>query len=245
MSALSEMGVNVVDSADSEDASGDESNEEGTTSGNLSDSDVSGSDDPVRMYLREMGTAELLSREGEIAIAKRIEAGREMMIGGLYESPLTIRALIAWRKQVEEGAMPLRDIIDLDTTYNRLNGTPLEDQNALRLAAENDDSDDIEADPELENNEAEEEDDENEDTTSQDSNQSDDDDDDDLDDFNMSLAAMEEAVSEDVFKSFDEVEKAFDVFNKLQKAHLKAMKAEDAFQQQSKSPCKKRALAFS
>ena len=228
MSALSEMGVNVVDSADSDDASADESNEEGTTSGNLSDSDVSGSDDPVRMYLREMGTVELLSREGEIAIAKRIEAGREMMIGGLYESPLTIRALIAWRKQVEEGAMPLRDIIDLDTTYNRLNGTPLEDQNALRLAAENDDSDDLEADPELENDEAEDEDDENEDTTSEDSNQSDDDDDE-LDDFNMSLAAMEEAVSEDVFASFDEVEKAFNVFNKLQQAHLKAMKAEEAF----------------
>ena len=230
MSALSEMGVNVVDSADSDDASADESNEEGTASGNLSDSDVSGSDDPVRMYLREMGTVELLSREGEIAIAKRIEAGREMMIGGLYESPLTIRALIAWRKQVEEGAMPLRDIIDLDTTYNRLNGTPLEDQNALRLAAENDDSDDIEADPELENNEAEEEeDDDNEDTTSQDSNQSDDDDDDELDDFNMSLAAMEEAVSDDVFASFDEVEKTFNVFNKLQQAHLKAMKTEEAF----------------
>ena len=227
MSALSEMGVNVVDSADSEDASAEESTEEGGTSGNLSDSDVSGSDDPVRMYLREMGTVELLSREGEIAIAKRIEAGREMMIGGLYESPLTIRALIAWRKQVEEGAMPLRDIIDLDTTYNRLNGTPLEDQNALRLAAENDDSDDLEADPELENEEAEDEEDD-EDTSSQDGSQSDDDDDD-LDDFNMSLAAMEEAVSEDVFASFDEVEKAFNAFNKLQQAHLKAMKAEDDF----------------
>ena len=227
MSALSEMGVNVVDSADSEDASAEESTEEGGTSGNLSDSDVSGSDDPVRMYLREMGTVELLSREGEIAIAKRIEAGREMMIGGLYESPLTIRALIAWRKQVEEGAMPLRDIIDLDTTYNRLNGTPLEDQNALRLAAENDDSDDLEADPELENEEAEDEEDD-EDTSSQDGSQSDDDDDD-LDDFNMSLAAMEEAVSEDVLASFDEVEKAFNAFNKLQQAHLKAMKAEDDF----------------
>ena len=226
MSALSEMGVNVVDSADSEDASAEESTEEGGTSGNLSDSDVSGSDDPVRMYLREMGTVELLSREGEIAIAKRIEAGREMMIGGLYESPLTIRALIAWRKQVEEGAMPLRDIIDLDTTYNRLNGTPLEDQNALRLAAENDDSDDLEADPELENEEAEDDEDD-EDTSSQDDSQSDDDDD--LDDFNMSLAAMEEAVSEDVFASFDEVEKAFNAFNKLQQAHLKAMKAEEDF----------------
>ena len=139
MAALSQMGVNVVDSADADDVSESGSADDGQTSGNLSDSDVSGSDDPVRMYLREMGTVELLSREGEIAIAKRIEAGREMMIGGLYESPLTIRALIEWRKRVEDGEMPLRDIIDLDTTYNRLNGAPLEDQNELRLADDNPD----------------------------------------------------------------------------------------------------------
>ena len=69
------------------------------------------------MYLREMGSVELLSREGEIAIAKRIEAGREMMIGGLCESPLTMRALIAWRDALNEGKMLLRDIIDLDATY--------------------------------------------------------------------------------------------------------------------------------
>ena len=69
------------------------------------------------MYLREMGSVELLSREGEIAIAKRIEAGREMMIGGICESPLTIRAIIGWRDALNEGKMLLRDIIDLDATY--------------------------------------------------------------------------------------------------------------------------------
>ena len=69
------------------------------------------------MYLREMGSVELLSREGEIAIAKRIEAGREMMIGGLCESPLTIRALVGWRDALIEGRMLLRDIVDLDATY--------------------------------------------------------------------------------------------------------------------------------
>ena len=228
MSALSEMGVNVVDSADSEDSGGEEQAEETSTSGNLSDSDVSGSDDPVRMYLREMGTVELLSREGEIAIAKRIEAGREMMIGGLYESPLTIRALLTWRKQVEEGAMPLRDIIDLDTTYNRLNGTPLEDQNALRLAAE-DTSDELDPEAELGEDEDEDEAQEEQNTASND------DDDDDLDDFNMSLAAMEEAVTEDVFASFDEVEKAYNAFNKLQQAQLKAMKAEEPFDAKKKA----------
>ena len=225
MSALSEMGVNVVDSADSDDSGTEGQAEETTTSGNLSDSDVSGSDDPVRMYLREMGTVELLSREGEIAIAKRIEAGREMMIGGLYESPLTIRALLTWRKQVEEGAMPLRDIIDLDTTYNRLNGTPLEDQNALRLAAA-EASD--EAEPEAEITDEDEKENEDEAQTEQNA-AANDDDDDDLDDFNMSLAAMEEAVTDDVFASFTEVEKAYNAFNKLQQAQLKAMKAEEPF----------------
>ena len=93
MSTLSEMGVSVVDNAES-DENGEEAEEEGRAAGNLSDSDVSGTDDPVRMYLREMGSVELLSREGEIAIAKRIEAGREMMIGGICEAPLTIRALL-------------------------------------------------------------------------------------------------------------------------------------------------------
>jgi len=74
-------------------------------------------DDPVRMYLREMGSVELLSREGEIAIAKRIEAGREAMIAGLCESPLTFQAIIIWREELEAGKVLLRDIIDLEATY--------------------------------------------------------------------------------------------------------------------------------
>ena len=74
-------------------------------------------DDPVRMYLREMGSIELLSREGEIAIAKRIEAGREAMIAGLCESPLTFQAIIIWRDELNEGKVFLRDIIDLEATY--------------------------------------------------------------------------------------------------------------------------------
>ena len=71
------------------------------------------------MYLREMGSVELLSREGEIAIAKRIEAGRELMIGGICESPLTIKALIKWRDALKEGEVLLRDVIDLDATYGK------------------------------------------------------------------------------------------------------------------------------
>ncbi|WP_407636088.1 RNA polymerase sigma factor RpoD [Paramagnetospirillum caucaseum] len=83
----------------------------------MDEEDLGRTDDPVRMYLREMGSVELLSREGEIAIAKRIEAGREMMIGGICESPLTLRAVVEWHDALVEGKMLLRDIIDLDATY--------------------------------------------------------------------------------------------------------------------------------
>ena len=118
MTMLSELGVNVIESEESEEpapAEGDEADSE--VRGNLDDDDIGRTDDPVRMYLREMGSVELLSREGEIAIAKRIEAGREMMIGGICENPLTIRAIIAWRDALNDGKMLLRDIIDLDATY--------------------------------------------------------------------------------------------------------------------------------
>src|SRR3978361_1190486 len=128
MSMLSDMGINVseAEEADSEDekeeADDETDNElvEGTqkavTAGKKSEPGER-TDDPVRMYLREMGTVELLSREGEIAIAKRIEAGREAMIAGLCESPLTFQAIIIWRDELNEGKIFLRDIIDLEATY--------------------------------------------------------------------------------------------------------------------------------
>ena len=125
MSAFSEMGIQVVENEDNEDgeavakperaeAEGGETPEEPT--GNVDEESLGRTDDPVRMYLREMGSVELLSREGEIAIAKRIEAGRDMMIGGLCESPLTFRAIIAWHDALKAGRMRLRDIIDLEAT---------------------------------------------------------------------------------------------------------------------------------
>ncbi|HLG86454.1 MAG TPA: RNA polymerase sigma factor RpoD [Alphaproteobacteria bacterium] len=119
MSMLSEQGVNVVESEEGEEpaerpAAEDESAD---ARGNIDDDDIGRTDDPVRMYLREMGSVELLSREGEIAIAKRIEAGREQMIGGICESPLTIKALIDWHTKIERGEILLREIIDLDATY--------------------------------------------------------------------------------------------------------------------------------
>ena len=117
-SALNDMGFNIVDQQ--EESSLEELDDKNT--GNLSDEEGARSDDPVRMYLKEMGSVELLSREGEISIAKRIEAGRELMIGGIYESPLAMRAFLKWRDEVDDGTMLLRDIIDLETTYSRING---------------------------------------------------------------------------------------------------------------------------
>ena len=118
MTMLSELGVNVIENEESEEPATPDADEgEGEVRGNLDDDDVGRTDDPVRMYLREMGSVELLSREGEIAIAKRIEAGREMMIGGICENPMTIRAIVAWRDALNEGKMLLREIIDLDATY--------------------------------------------------------------------------------------------------------------------------------
>ena len=131
-SMLSEMGINVVDNdetaedgdREAEAAEPDEPDSElqeatprAVVKSERASEPLDRTDDPVRMYLREMGSVELLSREGEIAIAKRIEAGREAMIAGLCESPLTFQAIIIWRDELNEGKIYLRDIIDLEATY--------------------------------------------------------------------------------------------------------------------------------
>jgi len=128
MAMLSEMGINVVENeeGEEEDAGRDDAPpapEEGSGSRELAVTSAGGealdrTDDPVRMYLREMGSVELLSREGEIAIAKRIEAGRNTMIAGLCESPLTFQAITIWRDELLDEAIMLRDVIDLETTFS-------------------------------------------------------------------------------------------------------------------------------
>jgi RNA polymerase primary sigma factor len=129
LSMLSEMGINVVEQDDANDEDGEKEEDDDDEGGELVEVTAKPlattekkepserTDDPVRMYLREMGSVELLSREGEIAIAKRIEAGREAMIAGLCESPLTFQAIIIWRDELNEGKVFLRDIIDLEATY--------------------------------------------------------------------------------------------------------------------------------
>ncbi|MFA5592422.1 MAG: RNA polymerase sigma factor RpoD [Micavibrio sp.] len=115
MSTLSDVGIQMSDGGGDEEET--EKDGEYESGGNISSDDTGRTDDPVRMYLREMGSVELLSREGEIAIAKRIEAGREMMIGGICESPLAIESLLAWSEALQKGDILLREVIDLDATY--------------------------------------------------------------------------------------------------------------------------------
>src|SRR3954471_20938036 len=126
MAMLNDMGINVVESEEESEniaAKTEVVEAESTSSENLpikveaEKAPTDRTDDPVRMYLREMGQVELLSREGEIAIAKRIEAGREAMIHGLCENPLTFQAIIIWRDELNDGKILLRDIIDLEATY--------------------------------------------------------------------------------------------------------------------------------
>ena len=195
-SAINEMGVNIVDQQ--EEASSDEP--EDRNAGNLSDDEGARSDDPVRMYLKEMGTVELLSREGEISIAKRIEAGRELMIGGIYESPLAMRAFLKWRDDVDDGTMLLRDIIDLETTYARING------GANEPVISNQNGEDFKQlsgsvkpiiNQEVNNSEVKNTDEENEEDEDED------------EDVNLSLVAMESEIKEQILKMIDEVAKSF------------------------------------
>nr|WP_062212487.1 RNA polymerase sigma factor RpoD [Aureimonas sp. AU12] len=127
MAMLNDMGINVVEDEEAEEGEEKEAEEPGSTEVAEAGSSAVATttkkeatdrtDDPVRMYLREMGSVELLSREGEIAIAKRIEAGRETMIAGLCESPLTFQAIIIWREELNEGNIMLREVVDLEATY--------------------------------------------------------------------------------------------------------------------------------
>ena len=205
-SAINEMGFNIVDQ---QEETTTEDNED-RTAGNLSDEEGARSDDPVRMYLREMGSVELLSREGEISIAKRIEAGKELMIGGIYESPLAMRAFLKWRDEIDDGTMLLRDVIDLETTYARINGGANEpiisgynnkdlklnkienNTNDLSIVTKiTNDNQEVKSNLENENENEDEDEDENE------------------DDINLSLVAMEAEIKEQILGMIDEVAKSF------------------------------------
>ncbi|MDB2684155.1 RNA polymerase sigma factor RpoD [Alphaproteobacteria bacterium] len=202
--AINDMGLNIIDQQ--EESSHEEVEEK--NAGNLSDDEGARSDDPVRMYLKEMGSVELLSREGEISIAKRIEAGRELMIGGIYESPLAMRAFLKWRDEVDDGTMLLRDIIDLETTYARINGGANEPEIAndnidkikfdnLNVVIPTASVDVSKKENDLENSDEETEEEKDGEDESED------------EDINLSLVAMESEIKDQILSMIDEVANTF------------------------------------
>ena len=224
MAMLSDMGINVVESDEGEesaeaDDSGDDDESRALVPQNaLAKSETKSepaerTDDPVRMYLREMGSVELLSREGEIAIAKRIEAGREAMIAGLCESPLTFQAIIIWRDELNEGKILLRDIIDLEATYEGPEGKA---PPAVASGMEEEDSSEGEGAQSGEGEMSGDDDDEFENA--------------------MSLAAMEAELKPKVLETFDQIAGTYKKLRKQQDKKLEQQVAgEQGTRQQQKA----------
>ena len=228
MTLFSEMGVNVVENEESEEASEPKDNNGSTSvrpAGNLNDDDIGRTDDPVRMYLREMGSVELLSREGEIAIAKRIEAGREKMIGSLCESPLTMRAIAHWHDALVEGDLLLRDVIDLDATY----GGDEPDENMLKAVENGDEAEEEEGEESEQKAEGEES---EEKAVGEETEEEDDEDEDDGDEVNVSLAQMEFELKPRVLETFKQIAATY---NKLQRAQDKRLQTLQSGEAVSKS----------
>ena len=222
LAQLSEMGVSVIDEKD-EPTIGSKTlarTETTAVKGGNSKEELDRTDDPVRMYLREMGTVELLSREGEIAIAKRIEAGRDTMIKGLCESALTFEAIMIWREELEESRILLRDIIDLDTTYNRSIGNIQEDRSGAAVRREKIEKGEIEATED--DIPAEEEPLEPERNYKEGEKPVDDDEEEEEDKTNLSMASMEAALRDDVMATLDKISENFARFQNLQQMLIRA-----------------------
>ena len=239
-SALSDMGVQIVESDEDAEAAAEEADEvEEITTDTKKDSKAAAkpaakktatgerTDDPVRMYLREMGAVELLSREGEIAIAKRIEAGRDMMIMGLCQSPITFHAIIQWSEALNAEEMQLREILDLDAMLSK---EPPADK--LNDDAEDDDDDgeisEETAGPTIRDDDEDEDDDSNSDDEDGEEGSSKSDDDEEEDN-TMSLAQMEAALKPDAIERFARITDLFGKFEKLQKERVDVMARGEAF----------------
>ena len=222
LAQLSEMGISVIEEKEEETIGSKTLARTETTAvkGGNSKEELDRTDDPVRMYLREMGTVELLSREGEIAIAKRIEAGRDTMIKGLCESALTFEAIMIWREELEEGRILLRDIIDLDTTYNRSIGNIQVDRSGAAVRREKIEKGEIEATEDDAN--IEEVIVEKEVTYKEGEKPIDDDEDEEEDKTNLSMASMEAALRDDVMATLDDISENFTRFQNLQQMLIRA-----------------------
>ncbi|WP_282947495.1 MULTISPECIES: RNA polymerase sigma factor RpoD [unclassified Sphingopyxis] len=239
MSAISDMGINIVESdedvQEEAEQEADDDIDVTSNSGSLTapaiekkKETVDRTDDPVRMYLREMGAVELLSREGEIAIAKRIEAGRDTMILGLCESPLTFNAIIEWSNALNNGDMQLREIVDLEAMLSK-DPAP---ENLDEEGAEDDgeisektagvsfkDEDEVEEEPS-----ADEDDEDGEGSSGKRETFEEDD-----EDNTLSLAAMEELLKPDALEKFANITKSFKAFQKLQEARLESLSGGEEF----------------
>jgi RNA polymerase primary sigma factor len=217
MSMLSEMGINIIEDEDAEEEEAKGPTDlvaaEGTrdlTLGSTGQEKLDRTDDPVRMYLREMGSVELLSREGEIAIAKRIEAGRNTMIAGLCESPLTFQAITIWRDELLSEDILLRDVIDLEATFGDQMGeeetTPVVPVAGAAPVAAEETKPELDADGHPIQN---------------------DDDDDEDEQANMSLAAMEAALKPQVLIALDIIADDYAKLSEMQDSRLSATLNED------------------
>ena len=220
MSMLSEMGINIIEDEEAEE----EENKGGTdiattegareiTLGSGTSEKLDRTDDPVRMYLREMGSVELLSREGEIAIAKRIEAGRNTMIAGLCESPLTFQAITIWRDELLSEDILLRDVIDLEATFGTQMGeeeatTPVVHVGGAAQESKTEDKQELDAD----GNPIRVDDDDDEDEDEQ---------------ANMSLAAMEAALKPQVLEALDIIADDYIKLSEMQDSRISATLNED------------------
>src|SRR6478736_37403 len=245
MSRLSERGVTVVENAEASDD--DEEEKEAEPEDEVDPLDDGGprpaaatkkeavdrTDDPVRMYLREMGAVELLSREGEIAIAKRIEAGRDIMIWGLCESPITFNAIIGWSNALNDGRMQLREILDLEAmlskgptaeqlTESEEGGENAEGEISEKVAGPSiKEEEEVEDQPEADRNEDEED---MVERRTQPQAESDDD-----EDNTLSLAQMEETLKPQALEKFAEITSVFKKFSKVQGSRMDAMQMGQEF----------------
>ena len=224
MSMLSEMGINII-----EDEEAEEEEQKSTavaeigrkgelTLGSGKEEKLDRTDDPVRMYLREMGSVELLSREGEIAIAKRIEAGRNTMIAGLCESPLTFQAITIWRDELLGEDILLRDVIDLETTFSGQmgdeEGEPMVEAANMASAPSGGGQKDSGSEPEL-------------DADGNPLSREDDGDEDEDEQANMSLAAMEAALKPRVLETLDRIANDYEKLAAMQDSRISATLNED------------------
>lgn len=209
MSMISDTGINVIEDEEADQDSNDSlskpnSEEEDDEKEEEEVSEAGRTDDPVRLYLREMGSVELLSREGEIEIAKRIESGREMLIGAICESPLTIRAIVKWREALLDDQMLLRDIIDIESTYT---SGPSED----------DDPENFEEDSPLIDNQPRDDESSDEETEEGEDGFGSD------DGNGLSVSAMETSLRPQVVETFEQIAKTYDQLRTVQNQRLDAI----------------------